>query len=1046
MLQIWLFGDPQIQVGGQPVELVRRKSRALVYYLAAQDDAARREQLLPLFWPDLDRQAAQQTLRTSLHGLKKALGAGLWLTNERVGLAAEVWVDRREFTRQLGSAADPAVMDAALALYRGEFLQGFSLPGVQTFEDWLTVEREHYRRQAVRGLAALAQTYEQRGDYQAALASLDRALSFNPLQEDLQRESMRLLYLAGNRPGAVQRYDDLRRLLDEQMGVPPMVETRALYDAIITDRLPARRETRPTIAPLKPASQPRRPAAEADELPFSGRVEELRQLTAGLKSGKLVLVDGEPGIGKTRLIDEFLRGQPALPLVGRGRELEQSLPYHPLIEALRSLLARPEWLAWQSSLAAELPAVWQAEIGRLLPETLAPAGQPVSAVPPADEARLWEGVRQFLEAVARRRPLLFFWDDIQWLDASTLALVGYLVRHMRSAPVGFLAASRPLALRSPAARWLQGLVREGRLEQIHLGRLGPAEIQAVAAQLCPRDAAQFAEWLARISEGNPYILNELVREARQQNLLTADGLLDQRNLALATPVPRTVYSMIQSRLAGLSDPARRVLDAAVAVGREFDFDVAAGAAGLSESGALDALDELLLAGLVMPTGDLLYSFDHSLTMEVAYREVGEARHRLLHRRVAETMEKLYLNRLEGTDAAGLPPGESAGELAGRLVGHFIEGGAPQRAARYALQAGRQAAALAAWSEAAAFYEQALTGLSGEARLPVLEKLGEVYGRAGHFSKASETLRTALALALTLPHPQPTADELRLALSRNLIPQARYQEVIDLAQEVCGSGSPETAMAAQMLWGTALSLEGSELATAQEHLETAREIGESTPGRDISLLSQTYFELGNVAAQQGDLPLAIQRYRRALEILSFGDLAQTGYTQEQRVLTHNNLAYHLHLLGSPEADEHARLGLELAEQRGMLGLQTYLYSTRGEIALAGGQFDQAERYFQKGLELAERFSVSERVAGLTANLGRLAAQRGQPELAIHRLSTALGLADSLGVRHLGAQIRIWLAPLLPPEEARQRLAEARRTAETSQRRLLLAEIAELEAKI
>jgi tetratricopeptide (TPR) repeat protein len=178
-------------------------------------------------------------------------------------------------------------------------------------------------------------------------------------------------------------------------------------------------------------------------------------------------------------------------------------------------------------------------------------------------------------------------------------------------------------------------------------------------------------------------------------------------------------------------------------------------------------------------------------------------------------------------------------------------------------------------------------------------------------------------------------------------------------------------------------------------------------------------------------------------------AKVDYALEQRILALNNLAYHLNLLddgsaiGELPAEEYARAGLKLAQEKGVLGLQAYLCSTLGEISLASGELDEAEAYFQEGLALAQRFSVQERVAGLTANLGLVAVRRGETALAIHRLSTALGQADALGTRHLAVQVRLWLAPLLPPEQARQLLAQARSMAQEGGRRRLIEQIEDLE---
>jgi hypothetical protein len=183
-------------------------------------------------------------------------------------------------------------------------------------------------------------------------------------------------------------------------------------------------------------------------VPFAGREPELillRELLSAktaLSARKLVLVEGEPGIGKSRLVDEFMRGAGSLALSGAAHEMEQGLPYQPLIEALRCLLSDPVWPALHAALQAQLPPVWLAEVARLLPE-LQPGVAPSSSGP--DEPRLWEAVHQFLCAISRQHAITFFIDDLQWADASTLALLTYVTRRAKaeSADILFLAAARP---------------------------------------------------------------------------------------------------------------------------------------------------------------------------------------------------------------------------------------------------------------------------------------------------------------------------------------------------------------------------------------------------------------------------------------------------------------------------------------------------------------------------------------------------------------------------------------------------------------------------
>jgi len=1088
MLVIQLLGPPQVILDGNALKLARRKSRALLYYVAAHSQSLTREHLLALFWPDTGRPAAQQVLRTTLHGLRQALPADLLVADETVGLAPGVEVDVRSFEAALavearllpGGSAPAAGVDglaAALDLYRGDFLAEVTLDDSPEFENWITGERERYRRLAVRGFIALARFHEERVDYAAALSCLDRGLALDPLQEDLQRTAMRLHYLAGDRPGAIRRFLHLRDLLDEEMGVPPMAETQRMYDAIMTDAPALKDETRsaqrrtgtrdaiqgsadgraaapdgrvagdgatPTPGPgsrlagpsaaLRAAGTPaatRVPAAphSASSLPFAGRVAELETLRTLPATGKLALVEGEPGIGKSRLVEEFIRTSDLFALAGAGRELEQALPYQPVIEALRNLQARPDWPELYAGLRAHLSPVWLAEVARLLPELAATPPGPASSLRAADESRLWEGVNQFLRALATvvqsgpsRRQLLVFLDDLHLADASTLALLAYLVRQPSLAPIGFLAASRPVEPRSPLAALLQTLNRQGALSRLSLCLLGKEEVLAIARRLSQHYAYPLADWMLRTSEGNPYILAELVSHARQKGLLRPDGSLDLLTLSAEPLVPQSVYSLIQSRLDHLSGGARRVLEAAVAAGRQFEFDVAARAAGLSEDAAMDALDELLSAGLIRPSDNTRYTFDHSLTAEVAYREMGEPRYRLLHRRVAEAIESLYRHRLD--------------EVAGRLAMHFSAGHAPERAAPYAFRAGREAARLAAWREAIAFYEQALVGAGEREQIAIQMALGTAQGKAGDNAQASETFRLALVLAERRGDRAAT-DEARLALSQSFLPQSRYREAIEAARLVLTRGLPENNLRAQFAWGSALSLEGADLTDASAHLSAAVDLSAADP----VTLARAKFELGSVAAQQGDLTAAIALYREALASASLTDEAI-----EHRILAHNNLAYHLLLLGDPEAPEHAQAALALSEERGVLTFEPYIYSTVGEIALAAGDLEEAQRRFEQGLALAERLSMPERIAGLTANLGLVAQRCGETALAIHRLSSALARADAAGTQHLAAQIRLWLVPLLPPGEARAMLAEARAIAANGGRKRLLAEADRLEREL
>jgi DNA-binding SARP family transcriptional activator len=1025
-LTIRLLGTPAVHINGRPVGLARRKMRALLYYLADSAEPLHREKLLNLFWPDSPRPSAQQTLRTTLHGLRTELGHFLVSTDEYISLSPEVDVDTRRFRVDIGPAAGLAELSGRLDLYRGDFLENFELPDAPAFEDWLLLTREQYRRQAARGLSDLSRRQAAQGDYPAALAYLERALAFDPLQEDLQRETIRLLYLSGDRASAIRRYDALRRMLDDELGVPPMAETRLLYDEIIKDNPSVAQSSAGLVSRPRPPLQSASP--ETNTLPFTGRKIELAWLEQTTGAHKLALIIGETGIGKTRLAGEFIRARGEMALAGAARELEQRLPYQPFIEAMRTVTACPDWPALRASLRQRLAPVWQAEAAILMPElTDAPDRSPATGQ--IDESRLWEGVAQFLIALSSLREFVLFLDDLQWADASSLGLLGYVARRIVGTPIRLIVNSRPLPARSPVATLTLNLTREGLLEQIQLASLTPDEIAEVSGRLSPQYTYPLSAWLNDNSEGNPYLLAEMVRYARDNGLLSSEGILNLTGLSSSPVVPKTVYSMIKTRLERLADPPARMLEAAATIGREFEFDVVAHAACLSEDAAMEAFSQLQADGLIEPVGNKTYRFNHSLIMEVANRETAEPRQTILHRRVGEAMEAVY------------PPGRLDTQ-AGILAWHFTQGNVPVKAAPYALRAAQNAARLAAWDETIRLYEMAQEGLKPKQTYPALMALGDAYFNAGKVVQAADTFRKAVAIVEQRPEIAPP-EESALQLAGALLPQARFDEAINLARMVLERGDPHYTLQAEFLWGTVLSIEGSDLRDAARHLRAAEKAAAAQPETSLVQVSRIQFELGSVAAQQGDLQAAISLYSRALEIAC---QASDTSTLVWCALAHNNLAYHLLLAGEAGAEEHALAGLKITQEYGLIGQQPYLYSTLGEIELARGDLGAAEANFRQGLQVAERLGLGERIAGLTANLGLVALRCGDTPLAIHRLSMALARADALGTLHLAAQIRLWLAPLLPMDEARQNLAQVRAFAQSSGRQRLLDELTQVEENL
>jgi tetratricopeptide (TPR) repeat protein len=396
--------------------------------------------------------------------------------------------------------------------------------------------------------------------------------------------------------------------------------------------------------------------------------------------------------------------------------------------------------------------------------------------------------------------------------------------------------------------------------------------------------------------------------------------------------------------------------------------------------------------------------------------------------VAATLESIHEDRLD--------------EVAGLIAQHYSEGDQPELAAKYARLAGERAVHLAAWKAAAGFFRQALAAAPVDDRPELLLALGNAQLLAGELGAAEESLQSALQMPATQSQPSLLRAVLR-GLGESLILQARYHDVTELIQSYANHPDPAIRGLAQFMWGASLSLAGLDLDEAAHHIAISKK-ELHTAGMSEARIAEADFELGNIAAQQGRLQEAIDAYERirAATLPDRSNEKEMDEALRSHILAYNNLAYHLHLMGDPRAEEYIQKALAMAQERGVLTLFAYLLSTQGEIALAQEDFTTAELAFSRALAHAHRLNQPERVAGVTANLGLLALARGQNDLAIHRLSTALRQADAISSLFLAAQIRLWLASLLPADNARTYLAEARAIITTGRYHRLLPQLERL----
>src|SRR5215470_11212440 len=433
--------------------------------------------------------------------------------------------------------------------------------------------------------------------------------------------------------------------------------------------------------------RPEAGAALLRHTPFTGRTAELRRLTRRLDEasaghGGVVLLAGEPGIGKTRTIAEVVetpRAQGALVLWGRCYEGEAARSFGPFAEALGEYVrtAAPEVLRADLGLHAAPLTRLVPGLRARLPEIL----EPVGLEPPEERVRLLDAVAQSLLALAARVPAVLVLDDLHWADTGTVALLRHVARFASRARLLVLGAYRDVevAAHHPLTEALGTLPRETNYEQLGLGGLDAVAIKELVDTVTERAVSPaWIEALARETSGNPFFLREVLLHLAEEGALERS----ESEAAVARGVlPDTVRQVIARRLARLPDATNELLRVAAAFTGGIDFEVARRVAGLEERAALEALDGALAAQLLVAAGGgaPAYDFTHALVRHTIYEAQSAPRQARLHRAIAEVMETVY--------------GERAGEHAAAIARHYHRSASlpgAERGVPHALAAAQQA--------------------------------------------------------------------------------------------------------------------------------------------------------------------------------------------------------------------------------------------------------------------------------------------------------------------------------------------------------------------
>lgn len=758
--RIHLCGRLTVEWAGEQLEraLPGRQGRLLFAYLVLQRGRpVRRDELIDALWSeDGPPPSGDALLAPPLSRLRKALGPGRLEGRGELTLALpdDAWVDWEVVhdevtaTRQALQAQDweTALRAGGAALQIAD--RGL-LPGLEA--SWIDERRRELGELRLEALEAVATAGVRVGGAELAIAeqAARAAVEAAPFRESARHALIEVLAATGNTAEALRAYEDVRVLLREELGTTPGPALVALHGRLLSAEEPAAPDAAPP-APAAPAAlavAPARPPLpdrldQAVGAPLVGRGEALERLGRELDAARqgearLVLVAGEGGIGKTRVVAELAAGADDVTVLYGRCDEEEFVPFGPWIEVLSVYLAALGDEQLRTVVGSDGP-----ELSRLVPELAArlPGMEvPVASDPETERHRLFSAVTRVLERAATSTPLLLIVEDLHWADRSSLLLLRQLVAAPRLGPVLLVGTMRDheLAPGHQLVETLATMERDEPVARLHLEGLDELEVGALVGSWHGREASsQTVRAIHGETNGNPFFVKQLVRHLEESRDVGEE--LPQEDFG----VPAGLRDVIASRVARLPAEAAGVLSVAALIGRDFDLGLLEAVTDLGEDELLDCLDASVRAGMLVEIASTpgRYSFVHALLRTSLERDLTATRRARLHRRIGEKIEQRNRDRLD--------------PYLVDLVRHFSAAGPQEvdRAVAYALQAADQATARLAYKEAEDLIAGALAArerddpVDDDERARLLYRLAVARWRSGLWKEAREAFAATMDTA------------------------------------------------------------------------------------------------------------------------------------------------------------------------------------------------------------------------------------------------------------------------------------------------------------
>lgn len=1058
-IQIFTFGTLQVirdETAVTESDWHTRQARQLLKILITERPRpVSTDLLIEILWPNSTPHAAATTLRSAINALRNVLepdrpnrAPSRYIVTQAPGytfhLAPEIWLDVEEFDHLYHRAHNTAdsglrlrLLEQAIDLYADDYL--ISDP----YADWLQAERERLRERFFNALLMVADIYAETGHYADAIVACRRMLARDEVRENAYQSLMRFQAESGDSAGALLTYERCRTLLSEELGADPSPLTQSLHQRILNGDIEPRSVVHmllnPAAAPATIMPSALTPAQPVD-LPaltlftvldagfpavFVGRVQEMTTLQERLQHalrgrGEWLLMQGEAGVGKTRLAYQLLRQavkEEATVISATCQALERDLPFAPLADALgRYFYSLPD------AVVQSLPAGTLGALAQIIPSLhdrllyAPPALSESASNAEENRQRLIDSIVTTIVVLAKLRPLVFFVDDLQWADPDTLAVLNRLVQRLPELPAFLLLAYRAedLPENSALVTFTHTLHRLQRDAQLSVPRFARRHVQELVEchlaaphtsehALTPDAAYRLGDMLYETTQGNALFVTEALHnlDERLATLSNSDALtalFDAPAGDNPQPAPtirsQRIQEIILERLDRLPTEARAVLNLCAVIGRDFSLDLLENAATLDPLGGLEAL---LNRKFLLERPDERIDFAHHLVRQTVYDSLSLLHRRRLHLAVAEALVDL------GQGVTN--PGEISFHYAYAGSGHRL------MAAQYGVQAGEKLLQSYGFRQAVDAFDRALalldtlpdaasdlTRRSLQGRGLAYESLFDPEGVTSAYRRLQEWARTHGDRALIL------ATYSRLTTALGLLgQQAESNEVLDeflRAIKLADGEAPISQVLVDLL----------ERRRRIYHADQDEDDGQwvlyqpaplpvADPEADILHILEPMhavmplFEYGWVLLVQGQLGEAT----RILEAVV--DLATETNQPAIASVAYHQLAMTARVLGDMEQsqalnEESIAINRAVAGATGELGSLLPRISS-GFLSLQTGRLNEAERRFRRVADiLGDRAFFRNYRNSAEIGLGLVALARGDVEQARCRLE--LAQADSANI--------------------------------------------------